>query len=90
MAATGMTNLKTSTATSYFYDYYYYYYYGYYYYYCRYYCCRCPGGGGGGALGYLGGCIRSFIKIKKNTPKALISGQKSTLILNKTLIFSTK
>ena len=41
-----------------------------------------PGGGGGGALGYLGGCIRSLSKLK-NTPKALISGQKSTLILIK-------
>ena len=45
-----------------------------------------PGGGGGGgggrALGYLGGCIRSLSKLK-NTPKALISGQKSTLILTK-------
>ena len=39
-------------------------------------------GGGGGALGYLGGCIRSLSKLK-NTPKALISGQKSTLILIK-------
>ena len=37
------------------------------------------GGGGGGALGYLGGCIRSLSKLK-NTPKALISGRKSTLI----------
>ena len=48
-------------------------------------------GGGGGALGYLGGggCIRSLSKLK-NTPKALISGQKSTLILIKTLTFSTK
>ena len=36
----------------------------------------------GGALGYLGGCIRSLSKFK-NTPKALISGQKSTLILIK-------
>ena len=40
------------------------------------------GGPGGGALGYLGGCIRSLSKFK-NTPKALISGQKSTLILIK-------
>ena len=40
------------------------------------------GGGGGGALGYLEGCIRSLSKLK-NTPKALISGQKSTLILIK-------
>ena len=38
--------------------------------------------GGGGALGYLGGRIRSLSKLK-NTPKALISGQKSTLILIK-------
>ena len=38
--------------------------------------------GGGGALGYLRGCIRSLSKLK-NTPKALISGQKSTLILIK-------
>ena len=36
----------------------------------------------GGALGFLGGCIRSLSKFK-NTPKALISGQKSTLILIK-------
>ena len=43
----------------------------------------------GGALGYLGGRIRSLSKLK-NTPKALISGQKSTLILIKTLTFSTK
>ena len=35
-----------------------------------------------GALGYLGGCIRSLSKLK-NTPKALIFGQKSTLILIK-------
>ena len=42
--------------------------------------CRGGGGGGGGALGYLGGCIRSLSKLK-NTPKALISAQKSTLIL---------
>ena len=40
------------------------------------------GGGGGGALGYLGGCICSLSKLK-NTPKALISGQKSTLTLIK-------
>ena len=38
-----------------------------------------PGGGGGGGGG---GCIRSLSKLK-NTPKALISGQKSTLILIK-------
>ena len=38
--------------------------------------------GGGGALGYLGGRIRSLSKLK-NTPEALISGQKSTLILIK-------
>ena len=36
------------------------------------------GWGGGGALGYLGGCIRSLSKLK-NTPKALISGQKAPL-----------
>ena len=36
-----------------------------------------------------GGRIRSLSKLK-NTPKALISGQKSTLILVKTLTFSTK
>ena len=47
------------------------------------------GGGGGGALGCLGGRIRSLSKFK-NTPKALIFGQKSTLILIKTLTFSTK
>ena len=40
------------------------------------------GGGGGGALGYLGGRIRSLSKLK-DTPKALISGQKSSLILIK-------
>ena len=39
---------------------------------------------GGGALGYLGGRIRSLSKLK-NTPKALNSGQKSTLILINTL-----
>ena len=38
------------------------------------------------ALGYLGGRIRSLSKLK-NTPKALNSGQKSTLILVKTLTF---
>ena len=43
----------------------------------------------GGALGYLGGRIRSLSKLK-NTPKALISDQKNTLILVKTLTFSTK
>ena len=41
---------------------------------------------GGGAL--LGGRIRSLSKLK-NTRKALISGQKSTLVLIKTLTFST-
>ena len=45
--------------------------------------------GGGGALEYLGGRIRSLSKLK-STPKALISGQKSSLILIKTLTFSTK
>ena len=43
-------------------------------------------GGGGGALGYLGGCIRSLSKLK-NTPKALISGHKSTLLLIKNADF---
>ena len=38
--------------------------------------------GGGGALGYLGGRIRSLSKLK-NAPKALIFGQKGTLILIK-------
>ena len=38
------------------------------------------------ALGYLGGCIRSLSKFK-NTPKALISSQKSTLILIKRWFF---
>ena len=47
------------------------------------------GGGGGGALGYLGGRIRSLSKLK-NTPKALIPGQRSNLILIKTLTFSPK
>ena len=48
-----------------------------------------PGGGGGGgawALGYLGGRIRSLSKLK-NTLKALISGQKITLVLIKTFNF---
>ena len=44
------------------------------------------GGGGGGGGGHLGrvfrGRIRSLLKLK-NTPKALISGQKNTLILIK-------
>ena len=35
---------------------------------------------------HLGGCIRSLSKLK-NTPKALISGQKSTLILIKNADF---
>ena len=43
------------------------------------------GGGGGGSPRYLGGCIRSLSKFK-NTPKALISGQKK-LYYYKTLIF---
>ena len=43
-------------------------------------------GGGGGALRYLGGRIRSLSKLK-NTPKALISGQKSPLILIKRWLF---
>ena len=34
--------------------------------------------GGGGALGFLGGRIRSLSKLK-NTPKALIFGQKAPL-----------
>ena len=41
-----------------------------------------PGGGGGGSLRYLGGYIRSLSKLE-NTPEALISGQKSTLIFKK-------
>ena len=45
-----------------------------------------PGGGGGGSLGYFGGRIRSLSKLK-NTPTALISGQKSTLILIKRWFF---
>ena len=51
-------------------------------------CTRCnalwPGGGGGGGGGtwVFRGRIRSLSKLK-NTPKALISGQKSTLILIK-------
>ena len=36
----------------------------------------------GGSLGYLGGRMRSLSKLKI-TPKALVSGQKSTLILIK-------
>ena len=48
------------------------------------------GGGGGGALWYLEGRIRSLSKYK-NTPIALISGQKSTLtLIKKTLTFPTK
>ena len=54
---------------------------------CRTYWSR--GGGGGGSLRYIGGCIRSLSNFK-DTPKALISGQKSTLILIKTLTFSSK
>ena len=53
---------------------------------------RGGGGGGGGwglALRYRGGRIRSFSKFK-NTPIALISGHKNTLILIKTLTFSSK
>ena len=42
---------------------------------------RMPGGGGGGTWIFKG-CIRSLSKFK-NTPKALLSGQKSTLILIK-------
>ena len=38
----------------------------------------CPGGGGG-SLWYLGGRIGLLSKLK-STPKALISGQESTLI----------
>ena len=45
--------------------------------------------GGGGSLWYLGCCIRSFSKFK-NTPKALISGQKRTLIFKNADIFSSK
>ena len=50
-----------------------------------------PGGGGGGGGWDSGieGRIRSLLKFN-NTPKALISGQKNTLILIKTLIFSSK
>ena len=49
-----------------------------------------PGGGGGEALRYrVWGRDRSLSKLK-NTPKALISGQKNTLILIKMLIFSSK
>ena len=47
------------------------------------------GGGGGGALRYIGGCIRSLSN-SKDTSKAPISGQISTLILIKTLTFSSK
>ena len=45
-----------------------------------------PGkGGGGGALEYLGGggSVYARYQNKKNTPKVLISGQKSSLILIK-------
>ena len=44
---------------------------------------------GGGSLWYLEGCIRSFSKFK-NTPKALIPGQKRTLIFKNADIFSSK
>ena len=42
-----------------------------------------PGGGGGGGTWVFRGVHTFVIKIKLNTPKALISGQKSTLILIK-------
>ena len=48
-------------------------------------CGFCPAG----ALRYLGGWIRSLSKLK-NTPKALISGQKSTLIFKKRWLFPLK
>ena len=55
---------------------------------------KCPGGGGGGGGGggtwVFMGAHTFVIKIKKYPYKALISGQKSTLILIKTLTFSTK
>ena len=49
------------------------------------------GGGGGGGLGasVFRGYIRSLSKFK-NTPKALISAPKSTLNLNKRLLFPVK
>ena len=43
----------------------------------------------GGSLRYLGGCIRSLSKFK-NTPKALISGQKKHPYFQKTLTFPLK
>ena len=43
----------------------------------------------GGSLWYLEGCIRSFSKLK-NIPKALIPGQKRTLIFKNADIFSSK
>ena len=65
--------------------------YHYYYYFHFYLSSGCDNRtrGGGGALRYRGGRIRSLAKFK-NTPKALIPGQKSTLILIKTLTFSSK
>ena len=51
-------------------------------------CYDMPRGGHLGTEGG-GGRIRSLSKFE-NTPKALISGQKSTLILIKTLTFSSK
>ena len=52
----------------------------------------CPGGGGGGGgggghVGIYGGTLTLVIKVLKNTPKALISGQKSILILKKNADF---
>ena len=48
-----------------------------------------PREGGGGALRYIGGYIRSLSKFR-NTPKALILGQKSTLIFKKRWPFPVK
>ena len=44
------------------------------------------GGGGGGHMGILGGAYVRYQNLK-NTPKALISGQKKHPYFNKTLIF---
>ena len=47
------------------------------------------GGGGGGGTWVFRVLIRSLSKFK-NTPKALISGQKCTLILKKRWLFPVK
>ena len=51
----------------------------------RSYSVRAPGGGGGSPW-YLEGCVRSFSKLI-NAPKALVPGQKRTLIFKNADIF---